>query len=122
MSRDRVFAFGAGLAVLLGALIMLVALIALPGSWLPGYVSEAGIAGQPLALAYRGGLVLLALGVALLALAFRRLAILSMLLAIAATLAATSGVVPCTATCPLPPFEPTTTQDVVHTAASIAGI
>src|SRR4051794_6791725 len=32
----------AGLAVLTGAVIMLVALVAAPGSWLRGYVSEAG--------------------------------------------------------------------------------
>jgi hypothetical protein len=41
---------------------------------------------------------------------------------VAALLAATSGAVPCSNRCPLPPFEPTTAMDVVHTAASIAGM
>jgi hypothetical protein len=30
--------------------------------------------------------------------------------------------VPCSNQCPLPPFEPTTVADVVHTAASIVGM
>jgi len=122
MTRDRLYAAGAGLAVLVGASTMLVAVVVRPGSWLAGYVSEAGTSGQPFALAYRCGLVLLAVGVGLLALALRRLAPLAMLLALAAVLAGTSGVVPCTTGCPLPPHEPTTPADVVHTAASIAGL
>jgi hypothetical protein len=122
MTRDRLFAAGAGLAVLAGALIMLVALVAVPGSWLAGYVSEAGTPGQPSALAYRCGLILLALGVGLLALALRRLALVALLLAIAAGFCATSGAVACTPGCPLPPYEPTTVTDVVHTSASIAGL
>ena len=131
-----------------GAVIMLVSLVAAPGSWLQGYVSEAGTAGQPFAVSYRWGLVLLALGVALLGLAFRLLPpsasargapagrrlpglgsvpsasgrLVGLLLGVAAVLAGTSGVVPCSNQCPLPPFEPTTGADVVHTAASIVGM
>ncbi len=102
---------------------MLVALVASPGSWLLGYVSEAGTAGRPFAVAYRCGLVLLAAGVALLGLALRPAPQpVAALLGAAAFLAAVSGVVPCTNQCPLPPFEPTTVSDVVHTAASIAGM
>jgi hypothetical protein len=102
---------------------MLVALIEVPGPWLRGYVSEAGTTGQPLAIAYRCGLVLLAFGVGTLGLALRRLLPpAAFLLTTAAVLAGTSGVVPCTENCPLPPFEPTTTADVVHTLASIAGM
>jgi hypothetical protein len=117
----------AGLAVLTGAVIMLVALVAVPGSWLRGYVSEAGTAGQPLAFPYRCGLILLALGVVLLALALRRrrpagmLRGAAVLLGAAGMLAGTSGAVPCSDLCPLPPFQPTTIQDVVHTSASITG-
>jgi len=36
MTRSRLFAAAAGLAVLAGALIMLVVLVGQPGSWLTG--------------------------------------------------------------------------------------
>lgn len=126
--RARAGSLLAGLLVLSGAVVMLVALIAVPGSWLAGYVSEAGTAGQPLAHAYRWGLIVLALGVVLLAFALRRLGRVALLrggavaLGVAGVLAGTSGAVSCTTGCPLPPFEPTTVKDVVHTAASIAGM
>jgi hypothetical protein len=118
----------AGLAVLAGAVTMLVALVDAPGTWMQGYVSEAGAAGQPLARPYRWGLIVLALGVGLLAVALRRcgragvLRGAAVLLGAVGVLAGTSGAVPCSSRCPLPPFEPTTVQDVVHTAASIAGV
>jgi hypothetical protein len=134
-TAGRALSAAAGLATLIGATIMLVALVAAPGSWLQGYVSEAGTGGQPHARAYRWGLILLAFGVLLLALSILRLgrgapsrrtfALLrgaAVLLGVAAVLAATSGSVPCSNRCPLPPFEPTTVMDVVHTAASIAGL
>jgi hypothetical protein len=110
----------AGAAVLGGAMIMLIALVAMPGPWLTGYVSEAGVAGQPLAYAYRIGLMVLALGVALLGRAFGGLP--AVLLGVAAVLAGTSGTVPCSPRCPLPPHEPTTVGDVVHASASILGM
>jgi hypothetical protein len=122
MTRDRLLAAGSGLAVLVGALTMLVTLVAAPGSWLAGYVSEAGTAGRPFAVAYRCGLILLAMGVGLLAAAFGRIPAIGAVLGLAAVLAATSGAVPCSSGCPLPPFEPTTVADVVHTAAGIAGM
>jgi hypothetical protein len=116
-------AAAAGLAVLVGALIMLVALVAVPGPWLRGYVSEAGTAGQPYAVAYRAGLILLAGGVLLLGSALRPATRLAAgLLGGAGVLAGLSGAVPCSDRCPLPPFEPTTVADVVHTAAGIAGM
>jgi hypothetical protein len=134
-SAGRTLPAAAGLATLAGATIMLVALVAAPGPWLQGYVSEAGTGSQPHAHAYRWGLILLAFGVLLLALSILRLgrgapsprafALLrgtAALLGVAAMLAATSGAVPCSNRCPLPPFEPTTAMDVVHTAASIAGM
>jgi hypothetical protein len=122
MTRDRLLAAGSGFAALVGALTMLVTLVAAPGPWLAGYVSEAGVAGRPFAVAYRCGLILLAVGVGLLAAAFRRIPAAGALLGLAAVLAATSGAVPCSSGCPLPPFEPTTVTDVVHAAASIAGM
>jgi Protein of unknown function (DUF998) len=120
MTRSRILPAAAGLAVLVGAAVMLVALVAAPGSWFAGYVSEAGAAGQRLAGAYRTGLIALALGVGLLG--FTRLWPASLLLWVAAVLAGVSGAVSCSGGCPLPPFEPTTVADVVHTAASVVGM
>jgi hypothetical protein len=119
----------AGLFVAGGAAVMLLALAAAPGSWLLGYVSEAGTAGQPYAIPYRWGLILLALGVASLSVthllrtpSVGRSRLIAALLGLAAVLAGTSSAVPCSNQCPLPPFEPTTVADVVHTAASIVGM
>ncbi|GGQ57904.1 DUF998 domain-containing protein [Couchioplanes azureus] len=119
----RVWGATAGLAILAGAAVMLGALIAAPGSWLLGYVSEAGTAAAPWATAYRWGLIVLSGGVALLALALRpQSRPVAALLGGTAVFAATSGSVPCTDRCPLPPFEPTTPSDVIHSAASIVGM
>jgi len=107
-----------GAAVLAGALTMLAGLVAAPGPWTRGYVSEAGTTGMPLATAYRWGLVGLAVGVALLGGALRGGSRpVALLLGAAGLLAATSGVVPCTSGCPLPPYEQTTVADVTHTVA-----
>ncbi len=129
MTRANLYAIAAGPAVGAGAVIMLAALVAAPGSWLTGYVSEAGTAAQPYAVPYRWGLILLALGVALLGAAFAeqpaarsKSPLVAMLLGASALMAATSGVVSCSNRCPLPPFEPTTVADVVHTAAGIVGM
>jgi hypothetical protein len=120
--HDRVAAL-AGAVVLVGALTMLAGLIAAPGGWTAGYVSEAGTTGMPLATAYRWGLAGLAAGVALLGRVLgRHSRPVAVLLGIAAVLAATSGVVPCTSGCPLPPYEPTTVADVTHTLASVVGL
>lgn len=130
MTRTSLYVATAGPAVGAGAVIMLAALVGAPGSWLTGYVSEAGTASQPYAVAYRAGLLLLALGVGLLGAAFaerpdfprRPGTLVATLLAASGLMAATSGVVSCSDRCPLPPFEPTTVADVVHTVAGIAGI
>jgi hypothetical protein len=119
----RGVAAGAGLAVLGGALAMTVGLVAAPGSWMAGYVSEAGTAGMPAATAYRIGLLVLAVGVVALGAALRPAARLAaLLLGIAGLLAGTSGAVPCSARCPLPPYEATTAADLLHSAASILGM
>jgi uncharacterized protein DUF998 len=117
-------AAAAGLAVTVGAVVMLVALVAGPGSWLTGYVSEAGTAGRPYAYPYRWGLILLAGGVALLGLAMSRRAArpAAVPLLIAAVLAGTSGAVACTDRCPLPPYDPTTPADLVHGGAGVLGM
>jgi hypothetical protein len=120
---SRILGAVSGAAIVVGALTVLAAVVAMPGSWLLGYVSEAGTAEQPLAMAYRGGLVLLALGTGLLGLALRGVSrIVGVLLATTGVLAAISGSVPCSRSCPLPPFEPTTVSDVVHATASIIGV
>lgn len=118
MARDRLAAV-ASVAVAGGAGVMLYALAAGPEPWWQGYVSEVGAAGRPYATVYRLGLLLIALGVALLGRALGRS---GLLLLVAAVFAGTSGLVPCSYGCPLPPYEPTTATDVVHTAASILGL
>ena len=118
MNRAR---YAAALLVTGGAVAMLVALVALPGPWWQGYVSEAGTAGQPHAGTYRWGLLCLALGVGVLGGALRD-RLVRVFLLVAAVMAGTSGVVPCSAGCPLPPYETTTVASVVHTLASIVGL
>lgn len=105
-----------------GAVTMLVALVAGPRGWWDGYVSEAGTGGQPFAITYRSGLVLLAVGVALLGVALREIRLAQVSLLVAAVLAATSGLVACSDTCPLPPYEPATAADIVHATASVVGM
>jgi hypothetical protein len=123
MTRTRVVAGAAALAVAAGAAVMLTALVAAPGAWWQGYVSEAGTAGQPYAAAYRWGLLGLGVGVAALGRALRPgLRVAAGCLTVAAVLAGASAAVPCSDRCPLPPYEPTTLADVVHTAASIVGM
>ncbi|MFI5931234.1 DUF998 domain-containing protein [Actinoplanes sp. NPDC051494] len=119
----RLAAVAALLLVPAGAVTMLAGLVAAPGSWLAGYVSEAGVTGMPLASPYRWGLIALACGVALLGGALRHLSgRVAPVLGAAAVFAAGSAVVPCATTCALPPFEPTTVADVVHSAAAVAGL
>ncbi|MFC3736088.1 DUF998 domain-containing protein [Paractinoplanes deccanensis] len=117
----RLLAAASALAVAAGATTMTISLVATPGSWLAGYVSETGTSGMPHAIPYRCGLLLLALGVALLGLALRR-PLTTPGLSAAAVLAGISGAVPCTNQCPLPPYELTTPADVVHAAATILGM
>jgi Protein of unknown function (DUF998) len=120
---SRALPVAAACVVLSGAILIVAALVAAPGPWSAGYVSEAGTADRPFAVAYRIGVIVLAAGVALLGLAVHRPAPLAAaLLGLAAGLAAVSGSVACTSQCPLPPFEPTTVPDVVHAAAAIAGM
>jgi len=136
MTRTRLAAVAAALTVTGGGATMLVALVATPGPWWQGYVSEAGTDGRPHAVAYRWGLMLLALGVALLGLALhpgrrgsrvrlgrlRDGTVAAVCLAVAAALAGTSGAVSCSHRCPLPPYEQTTLADIVHATASILGV
>jgi hypothetical protein len=114
-------AAGAAAAVPTGFALMAFALTAGPGLWFPGYVSEAGA--MPSGRAYSAGLLVLAGGVLLLAGAFAPLSrgVAGLLLA-AAACAAVTGVVPCSAGCPLPPYGRAGVADVVHAGAGIAGM
>jgi hypothetical protein len=139
--RVRAVAVASGLAIAVGAVAMTVALVAAPGPWTGGYVSEAGVTGMPAATAYRSGLVLLAAGVVALGAAVSALPsgsasvvmggrrvvrvdgrVAAILLVAAGLLAAASGTVPCSASCPLPPFEAASATDLVHGGSSILGM
>lgn len=88
-----------------------------------GYVSEAGVPGAPASTMYRLGVTAVAVGVGLLAAALRRVTRLAAIaLAGAAPLALTSGAVPCTPGCPLPPHETPGAIDLVHAVASTGGL
>jgi hypothetical protein len=117
-----------GAAVAGGTFI--VAVLATQGVWYAGYVSEAGVAGQPYRLAYRLGLFGLGAALVLLAGALRSSAatfrslvgLTAAVLLIGGMLAGVSGSVSCSPGCPLPPYETPTTGDLVHAATSVLGV
>jgi hypothetical protein len=117
----RVAAAAAGLCVIGGGAAVTTAAAAGPGRSVTSYVSEAGAG--PHATPYRLGILTLALGLLLLALALPpALRLAAGLLGAAAVCAVLSATVPCSAGCPLPPYEPTTPHDLVHGTASIAAV
>jgi Protein of unknown function (DUF998) len=119
----RLFAVLAAAATLAGAALVTSAVVATRPLWFGGYVSEAGVAGAPGATPYRLGVLLLALAMVLLGLAVSpnsRAA--AVLLLLAGGLALLSGSVQCTTGCPLPPYEPTTTADLIHGGSSILAV
>jgi hypothetical protein len=87
-----------------------------PGS-LGDYVSASGVPGQAYATLYQAGIYGLAVTAGLLAYAAR-----NVLLAGAVPMIVLSGSVTCTPGCPLPPYEQSTGQDLVHGATSILGV
>jgi hypothetical protein len=87
------------------------------------YVSESGVPGAPHAALYQVSMVLLAASLGLLAVPGRSACwLIGVSLALAAPLAALAGVVHCSPGCPLPPYESTTAQDLVHAAAAIGAL
>jgi len=91
--------------------------------WSAGYLSEAGVSGQPGAGWYRIGMVGLAAGVLTLAGAIRPIvALAAWLLATCAGFIAISGAVACSPGCPLPPHQRAETADIIHAGASIAAV
>ncbi|WP_433316855.1 DUF998 domain-containing protein [Micromonospora sp. CA-269861] len=107
---------------LAGAVAVTLAVVAGPGPGLTGYVREAGIAGSAHAATYRIGILALAGALLLIGAALPPgvWAAAPALLATGAVFTAVSGAVTCSDGCPLPPFERTTTADLVHGGASIA--
>ncbi|MEV4757503.1 DUF998 domain-containing protein [Micromonospora sp. NPDC049559] len=121
--RATVLAATAAACTAGGLAAVLVAVAAGPGSGLTGYVSEAGSAGAPCPGLYRLGMLALAGALLLLAGALPvALRLAAGLLAAGAAATVTSAAVPCSAGCPLPPYEPTTVADVVHGAVSIGAV
>jgi hypothetical protein len=106
-----------------GGITLAVAVLATQGAWYAGYVSEAGVAGEPYRNAYRLGIFGMAAALLLLAAAVNRLAVLPAVVLLASgLLAGVSGTVSCSPGCPLPPFETPTAADLVHGGTSVAGV
>ncbi|MFB9234345.1 DUF998 domain-containing protein [Plantactinospora siamensis] len=122
-SRHRVAGAAATFCAAAGATAVIVALVAGPTAGFTGYVSEAGVADSGYAGTYRGGVLGLAAGLLLLAAALRpAVRIAAALLVAGGAATATSGLVTCSAGCPLPPFERTDVADLAHGGASIAAV
>jgi Protein of unknown function (DUF998) len=107
---------------LVGGALMAVGVAALPHPWTTGYVSQAGAPGAANATYYRGGVLLLAITLVLLGLVLLGPATSRLVLIAGGVLATVSSQVTCTANCPLPPYEHSTAQDLVHAATSIGAI
>jgi hypothetical protein len=110
----------AGASTAVGAGLVLVAM---EGRRFTGYVSEAGVLTEPGSRTYRFGLLLIAGALLLLAVAARPETWVATALLVGAALTTTvSASVPCSGGCPLPPYEESTTGDLVHAGASILGV
>jgi len=112
-----------GLCAVAGITVLAVAVLGSQGISYRGYVSEAGVVGQPHWIEYRLGIFSLAVALVLLAAAMRsRYRPAAVLLVVSGLLAGGSGSVSCSEGCPLPPFETPTVQDLVHGGTSIVGV
>jgi len=115
---------GAALATLLGLLASagLAITAGPPGQW-SRYVSTAGAEGAAHPGRYLATALCAAGTLALTGWLLRALVPLAgLILVVGAPLLAASGAVRCTAGCPLPPYAPTTLQDLVHAAASAVAV
>ncbi|NUT03798.1 MAG: DUF998 domain-containing protein [Hamadaea sp.] len=110
----------AATAAVLGTISGLLLVRAVAPASLADYVSASAVPEQPHTLAYRLGIFGLAATAALLAVATR--SIVALPLAVAVPMIALSGAVTCTPGCPLPPYEQTTAQDLVHATTSVLGV
>ncbi|MEV6964307.1 DUF998 domain-containing protein [Hamadaea sp. NPDC051192] len=110
----------AATAAVLGAISGLLLVRAVAPGALDDYVSASGVPGQPHPASYRLGIYGLALTAGLLAWVTR--SIVALPLAVAVPMIALSGSVACTPGCPLPPYEQSTAQDLLHATTSILGV
>lgn len=120
MSVDRPAAAAASLAGAGAIGCLVVATIRTPGFRTADYVSELGVGGG--SGIYRAGVLAAALGVALYAVAVRRLVLAASLLVASSLLFVGSAAVTCTPGCPLPPYQQTTAQDLIHAATSAGAL
>ena len=127
--------YGSIVAGLLGAVFIMIGVSALAHPWSNGYVSEAGATTSGHHSIYRVGIALVAISIGLLGAALiadpappahrwwpRWIPAAWTLLAIGAVLGSVSSRVSCTTGCPLPPYETTTAQDMVHAVTSIGAV
>ena len=122
-SGVRPVAAVAGLSTVAGVGLIGAAVVATRRLWFGGYVSEAGIAAEPNAALYQAGMVSVAVGLVLAALAVAPMVpAAGWLLVLSGAFAGVSGAVPCSAGCPLPPYEATTMADLVHAVASVLAV
>lgn len=120
---SRITASAAVVLTLSGGAAVVLAVAALPAPWAGGYVSEAGVAGQPDATRYLLGVLGVSVGLVLLGVAVGgRTRLAGVLLAIAGGLGGVSGTLRCSPGCPLPPYEPSTAADLVHAGASVLAV
>lgn len=123
MRPPQVLAGLAAACAAVGGLTFASAVLATQGLSYPGYVSEAGVGGQPYWIEYRLGIFGLAAALVLLAGAVRPLLVpAALLLGVSGLLAGASGSVACSPGCPLPPFETPTAGDLVHAGTSVLGV
>jgi len=108
-------------AAALGTVSGLLLVRAVAPASLAEYVSASGVPGQPHATLYRVGIFGLAATAGLLTVVVRG-TLPFLPLAVAAPMIVMSGAVTCTPGCPLPPYEQSTGQDLVHAATSILGV
>ena len=117
---SRVAGAVAAIGTVVGAVLIVVAM---EGRRFTGYVSEAGVPGEPGATPYQLGLLLVAGSLLLLAVAVRPDCWVATALLVGAGLTTVvSASVPCSAGCPLPPYEDASGADLVHAGASIIGV
>jgi hypothetical protein len=113
----------AALTTAAGVGLIATAVVATRRLWFGGYVSEAGTADGANAAVYQAGVIAVAVGLVLTALAVAVIVPAGgWLLMIAGAFAGVSSVAPCSTGCPLPPYEPTTTADLVHAVASVLAV
>jgi len=120
LSGERPFAAAASLAAVTAIGCLVAATIRTPGFGTADYVSELGVGDG--SSVYRAGVLAAAIGVASYAVAVRRVVLAAGLLGASSLLFLGSAAVTCTPGCPLPPYQDTTAQDLLHAGASAGAL